>query len=87
MKISQRLFECFPPIQGHERIHIILACRSRAKAEAAISELRSQFSNRNLLLEFEELDLSVMRKVETFCKRILERFRLVVKCGLMIVDK
>ncbi len=75
VKIAQRLFESFPPVQEQapERMHIILACRSRAKAEAAIEGLRKLFPERTLLLSFEELDLSRMRNVENFCKRILER--------------
>jgi hypothetical protein len=75
VKIAQRLFECFPLVQeqGPERIHIILACRSRAKAEAAMVGLRTLFPERDLLLSFEHLDLSHMRNVENFCKRILER--------------
>jgi len=74
VKIAQRLFECFTPNQRDERIHIILVCRSQAKAEAPIVGLRKLFPGRKPLLEFQGVDLSIMRSVESFCGHILERF-------------
>ena len=86
MKIAQRLLEgVLPDIssenvgktplsEDHEKIRIILACRSRAKAEVAITNLRQCFPNRTLLLDFEELDLCRMQNVEDFCKRTLSEY-------------
>lgn len=82
MSISQRLLEEVGPaaaIEGprgeeHERIRIILACRSRRKADIAVANLRKQFPDRSLLLDVEDLDLCCMRNVEDFCIRILKQY-------------
>jgi hypothetical protein len=83
MKTIQRLLENVLPIQPeegetlyeeHERIRVILACRSRGKAEIAVAALRLYFSDRMLLLEIEELDLCCMKNVEEFCGRVLDRY-------------
>ena len=63
-----------PLSEEYERIRIILACRSRAKAEVAAATLRKCFPNRTLLLDIEDLDLCRMHNVEAFCKRLLERY-------------
>jgi hypothetical protein len=87
VKITERLLEgvlpsilashpiaAIPLSAEHERIRIILACRSRAKAEIAIKNLRKYFPNRTLLLDFEEIDLCRMQSVEDFCKRMLNKY-------------
>lgn len=83
MKTIQRLLENITPVQTnegetlyeeHERIRVILACRSRGKAEIAVAALRLLFSDRMLLLEIEELDLCSMKNVEEFCTRMLDRY-------------
>jgi hypothetical protein len=59
--------------EEHERIRIVLACRSKQKAEAAAETLRNYFPNRTLLLDIEDLDLCCMQNIEDFCKRFLNR--------------
>ena len=56
-----------------EQIRIVLACRSRQKAEVAIATIRKRFRYRTLLLDFEEVDLCCMQNIEDFCKRLLNR--------------
>ena len=82
VKIAQRLLEGVCPnsvpsgqtsSEEHERIRVILACRSRAKAEVAALSLRKCFPNRILLLDIEILDLCCMQNIEDFCKRLLNR--------------
>lgn len=82
VKIAQRLLEgvcpnAVPSIQTfsekHERIRIILACRSKQKAEVAAEALRKCFPTRSLLLDVEDLDLCCMQNIEDFCKRCLNR--------------
>ena len=79
LKIAQRLLEGVPPLakhetsEDHERIRIVLACRSKKKAEAAVTTLRKCFPNRSLLLDIEDLDLCSMRNIEDFCQRFLDR--------------
>jgi hypothetical protein len=80
---AQRLFEEFTPErttekstrwgEEHERIRIVLACRSRKKADVAVDVLRKKFPHRSLLLDIEDLDLCSMQNVENFCQRFLER--------------
>src|SRR5271156_6181497 len=57
-----------------ERIRIILACRSRSKAQDAVSKLRRCFPHRSLLLDIEDVDLCSMEDVEEFCRRLLKRY-------------
>jgi len=69
----------YPSLSGKtgeidERIRIILACRSRKRAEAAEKELRGYFPRRTLLLDIEDLDLCSMRNIEDFCLRLLARY-------------
>ena len=82
MKIAQRLLEGVCPnavpstqtfSEEHERIRIILACRSKQKAEVAAETLRKCFPKRTLLLDIEDLDLCCMQNIEDFCKRCLNR--------------
>jgi hypothetical protein len=82
VKIAQRLLEGVPPHpsassettdEQDERIWIILACRSRQRAQAAEQKLRGLFPSRTLLLTIENLDLCSMRNVEDFCTRLLHR--------------
>jgi len=82
LKIAQRFLEGVAPenkdnksvlSEEHEKIRIVLACRSRQKAEIAVSTLRKCFPNRTLLLDIEDLDLCCMRNIEDFCRRFLER--------------
>jgi hypothetical protein len=82
VKIAQRLLEGVCPnaapstqkfSEEHERIRVILACRSKQKAEAAAETLRGCFPNRTLLLDIEDLDLCCMQNIEDFCKRLLNR--------------
>lgn len=91
LKIAQRLLECEAPLPSenngvtpseNERIRIILACRSRPKAEAAVSELRRYFPQRHLLLDIEQVDLCNMKSVDDFCKRLLNRFLASFPCSL-----
>jgi hypothetical protein len=72
--LSSHPIEPIPLSANHERIRIILACRSRAKAEIAITNLKRCFPNRTLLLDFEEIDLCRMQNVEDFCKRMLNKY-------------
>jgi len=84
LKLAERLLRRVTPDSGSshleepseedERIRIILACRSRSKAEEAVSKLRRCFPNRTLLLDIEDVDLCSMQSVEDFCKRMLERY-------------
>jgi len=76
----ERLLESITPLgkgdewsEKDERIRIVMACRSEQRAEAAISSIRKRFPHRNLLLDFEQLDLSSMQMIEDFCKRLLNR--------------
>jgi len=81
VSIARRLLEEVGPVaalegvvgQEHERIRIILACRSRQKADVAVATLRKWFPERNLLLDVEDLDLCSMRNVEDFCQRMLKQ--------------
>jgi hypothetical protein len=81
VSIAQRLLEGVGPVaalegvvgQEHERIRIILACRSKQKADVAVATLRKGFPERRLLLDVEDLDLCSMRKVEDFCLRMLKQ--------------
>jgi hypothetical protein len=82
LKIAQRFLEGVAPenkdnesvlSEEHEKIRIVLACRSRQKAEIAVSTLRKCFPNRTLLLDIEHLELCNMRNIEDFCRRFLER--------------
>lgn len=81
VSIAQRLLEGVGPVaalegvggQEHERIRIILACRSRQKADVAVATLRKWFPERRLLLDVEDLDLCSMRNVEDFCQRMLKQ--------------
>ena len=81
VSIAQRLLEEVGPVaaledvvgQEHERIRIILACRSRQKAEVAVASLRKWFPERSLLLDVEDLDLCSMRNVEDFCRRMVKQ--------------
>ena len=91
MKIAERLLEEIAPVaQGahktsfsteHERIRIVLACRSKNKAEVAVTTLRKCFPNRTLLLDVEDLDLCSMQNVEKFCHRFLQRCVLMESKG------
>lgn len=79
VSITQRLLESVAPVEGtggqeHERIRIILACRSRVKADVAVATLRKCFPGRSLLLDIEDLDLCNMRNVEDFCQRMLKQY-------------
>ena len=82
VSIAQRLIEGVGPVaaiegisgQEHERIRIILACRSRQKADVAVATLRKRFPERSLLLDVEDLDLCSMRNVEDFCQRMLKQY-------------
>jgi len=71
-----------------ERIRIILACRSRQRAEAAEKELRGYCPDRTLLLDIEDLDLCSMRNIEDFCSRLLARYtaHLQSECLMWGVD-
>ena len=80
LKIAQRMLEGVAPhahgktSEQDERIRVILACRSRARAEGANKKLRSYFPDRTLLLDIEDLDLCSMRNIEDFCSRLLARY-------------
>lgn len=82
VSIAQRLLESLAPVgpiegvggQEHERIRIILACRSRVKADVAVANLRKRFPDRSLLLDVEDVDLCNMRNVEDFCQRMLKQY-------------
>jgi hypothetical protein len=82
--IAQRLLENIPPQvhsdptialgEEHERIRLVLTCRSQEKANTVFAKLRKAFPKRTLLLEYQNLDLCSMQNVEEFCTRILHRF-------------
>ena len=83
VSIAQRLLEAVAPVaaidgrkvaQEHERIRIILACRSKVKAGVAVETLRKRFPDRKLLLDVEDLDLCSMKNVEEFCMRTLKLY-------------
>jgi 3-keto steroid reductase len=87
LKIAQRMLESVAPLkpgktsEQDERIRIILACRSRTRAEGAVKKLRSYFSDRTLLLDIEDLDLCSMRNIEDFCSRLLARYAILLGIG------
>ncbi|EEB08102.1 3-keto sterol reductase [Schizosaccharomyces japonicus yFS275] len=75
--IATRLLEnATPEIEdAPETLTIVLTCRSKQKAEDAISRLRALFPKRKLQLEYVLLDLSDMHNVEMAVRAISTRYK------------
>src|SRR3989338_7946121 len=51
--------------------HVILACRSKDKAEQVMKQVKDQFKNASM--EFSQLDLADLSSVSQFAKNFLEK--------------
>eukprot|EP01096_Ripella_sp_DP13-Kostka_P017956 TRINITY_DN9519_c0_g1_i1.p1 TRINITY_DN9519_c0_g1~~TRINITY_DN9519_c0_g1_i1.p1 ORF type:complete len:392 (+),score=121.88 TRINITY_DN9519_c0_g1_i1:29-1177(+) len=56
--------------EGH---HVILGCRSKARADTAIASLKSELKDVDDRLDFMELDLSSFDSIDKFAKNFYER--------------